>query len=249
MAFRCIMTTPAGRKPMDLSDRIALFSPDAAPDGVPQLVGRIVALALQEGRAVSVEAAASGALTVAVAPPPAPPALPHAECEEAIIKVMEKAERALKGSAIASRCGKKYTGHFRECLGRLEADGTLTHDEEGYRLAGQRAEPPPPHAEAEEVTTLDGQILGVLRKAEKPLTPEAIARRAGQAVPVTSYFRSRLTRLRVRGVITRLPGGGWWMADRGAPPHDDELTEQQLAARIAEARSAKAAEMNGHTRP
>lgn len=57
------------------------------------------------------------------------------EAEEAILAVLRRAERPLKGSAIASRAGKRYTGHFRESLARLTADGTLLHDEDGYRLA------------------------------------------------------------------------------------------------------------------
>jgi hypothetical protein len=184
---------------------------------------------------------------------PKRPPRAQSDTEEAIVAVLRRAEGPLKGSAIARRAGRKYNGHFRERLSRLTADGTLERDEDGYFLP-ESDETPAPHAGAEEVTGLDEQILGVLRKAEKPLTPEAIARRAGQAVPVTSYFRSRLTLLRGRGVITRLPGGGWWIAARAAPPHDDDtprtagprLTEQQLAARIEAARAARAAQANGH---
>jgi hypothetical protein len=59
-------------------------------------------------------------------------------------------------------------------------------------------------------------ILDVLARAERPLKGSAIASRAGRRA--SSYFRETLTRLVRSGVLVKPPGGGYWLASRGAPP-------------------------------
>lgn len=42
-----------------------------------------------------------------------------------VLDVLARAERVLKGSAIARRAGLSYTSHFRELLGRMADDGEI----------------------------------------------------------------------------------------------------------------------------
>jgi hypothetical protein len=74
-------------------------------------------------------------------PVPMPPLPPpdrqenRTPLEEAILRVLKEAGKPLKGHAVATRCGKEYSSHFRETLSRLRKQGFLDITEEGYALA------------------------------------------------------------------------------------------------------------------
>lgn len=52
-----------------------------------------------------------------------------------VITVVGQAGKPLKGSAIAGRCGAKYSSHFRQLLATMKRDGFLRKVADGYELS------------------------------------------------------------------------------------------------------------------
>ncbi len=61
-------------------------------------------------------------------PPPLTPTM------KLIVATLDKADRPLKGEAVARRSGKNYTGHFRTALAQLKERGVIALLEDGYSL-------------------------------------------------------------------------------------------------------------------
>jgi hypothetical protein len=57
--------------------------------------------------------------------------------EAAILSTLARAERPLKGGAIAARAGRRYHGYFRQCLSRLKRAGRIRLLADGYWDAGR----------------------------------------------------------------------------------------------------------------
>jgi hypothetical protein len=120
----------------------------------------------------------------------------------------------------------------------------VVYSDGGFDLLSVPKRPPRAQSDTEEA------IVAVLRRAEAPLKGSAVARRSGRKY--NGHFRERLSRLVADGTLER-DEDGYFLPEREEAPApraaEPQLGERELAARIAEARQAKAAEMNGHPRP
>lgn len=57
-----------------------------------------------------------------------------------ILAELVRTDRPLKGAALARRCGRQYSGHFREALGSIVEEGlAVTIDGEYWLTSRQRA--------------------------------------------------------------------------------------------------------------
>lgn len=72
-------------------------------------------------------------------PAPGGPDAPAADIASQILDVLGRADRPLKGRAIAARAGRPYSGQFRQKLSELKEAGDIRLTPEGYALADDDA--------------------------------------------------------------------------------------------------------------
>jgi hypothetical protein len=120
---------PAAETVTDVPDLVALLTSGATFGGV---VVQSLRIDLADGRVQKVQ------LPAPVTPDTdAPKDWAKTKAGAAILEVLGREGRPLKGSAIAALAKYGYNGSFRSALAGLTEQGAIDHDEDdGYRLVG-----------------------------------------------------------------------------------------------------------------